>query len=254
MENETETTTAEVEENETEVSTPSPEDKESSNDTTEPEKETETTTEPEKAEPEETFEQKVDRLATSKADKSLKTYQKKLADLEAEKAELTAQVTEKTWDRNMKDLFDEESESLGEDVAKKRKADREKVKTQVLEFQKNGAYVEKTKPVLEAKEASLNVVERNQGVRERLWGLFFPDDKRNLTAYNEAVKKFDKTNDWDEVDIIFEGIKESFRVKSTHKPDSGQQGGGGGDDISNLPIEQRADALFKRAEEKAKKK
>ena len=119
-----------------------------------------------------------------------------------------------------------------------------------MEFQKNQAKVNKMKPELEAREASLNIVERNHLVRGKLWPLFFPDEKKNLDAYNEAFKKFDKANDPEDVEIILEGIREVLKGK-TEKfvADSSKQDGGGARDLTKLSAKE----LLLIGEKKSKK-
>lgn len=243
----------EVEGKETEeVLTPSTDEQEPSSETAEAEVETEEAPEPEKAK-EETLEQKIDRITNSKADKRNAPLQQNNEKLKAEVATLTAQLNEKTWDRNTQDLFDEESESKGEDVALKRKADRDKVKALVLEYHKNSAAVEKLKPELEAKEATLQVAERTQYVRDKFWHLFFPEEKKDLTLYNAAIKKCDRAEDKAEVDEIFEIVREGLRAKSEkYVPDSGIQGGGGQVDLSKLSSEDRVTRALEKMDKKVK--
>jgi len=233
----------------TQVFKPSDEAQESSSESTESERETKTTPESEDKTDktkEESFEAKLERLSQSKADKANAPLQKANDELRTQVETLTNQVNEKTWDRNMKDLFDEESDDMGIDVATKKKAGREKVREQVLEFQKNSALVNKLKPELEKKETSLNIVERNHLVRDKLWPLFFPEEKKDLDAYNEAFKKFDKANDPDEVETILEVIREGLKVKADKfVPDSGQQTGNTTQDTSKLTGRQMLERAIK---------
>jgi len=219
-----------------EVLTPSTDEQEPSSEIVEPEETTEEPPEPVKAE--ETFEKKVDRMAQSKADKSLVPLQQRNERLTTENEKLTAQLNEKILNFTSNDIYGEELESLGEEDASKRKAARETRNKLILEYQKNAAYVQKTKPLLEAKEANLNIHERNQLVREKLWPLFFPEEKKNLSAYNEAFKKFEPAKDPDDVELILEGIRESLKGKQ-FVPDSSIQGGGGQIDLSKLSTEDR---------------
>jgi len=215
-----------------------------SNDNADSEQENAETTEPEKdtepAKPEvkkeETFEERVNRLAQSKADKAVKTYQKTTEDLRKENETLKSQLNDRTWDRNIQSLFDEESESKGEDEATKRKAAREDVKKQVLEYQQNKAYVDKTKPELEKRESVLNFVERDQKAQNEIWKVIFPEDKAKIERVNALVKRFEKAQDLEDFEIILEGIKGELKGKASpaRKPDSGRNGGSGGVDLSKL--------------------
>jgi len=220
---ETEQDTSEKETEQTEEATPKPE----------------KTEKPGKEEPkEEPFDAKVKRLAQSIKDKELKPVYKELEDLRKQNKELTTQVTEKTWDRNIANLFDEEKESLGEDEAAQKKAARESVKKQVLEFQQNQAYVKKMKPELEAKETALGLVERDQKAREDIWKLLFPEDGKQVDQVAAVVKKFDKATDWDAYEMIFEGIKETIKSKvPKYTPDSGRTGASGKDTSKMSPDE-----------------
>ncbi len=234
---------------ETEVSEPSEDVKEPSSEPTEAEKE-----EKETPEPEETFEAKVDRLAQSKADKSLVTLQQANEKLTTERDEARVEANEKLWDRNNASLFGEDSEADNKDeaVVARRKTDREKVKAQVFEYQENAAKVAKLKPELDAKETSLNDVERTHLVREKLWPLFFPEEKKDLSAYHDAFKRFDNANDPDDVEVILEGIRELLKGKAKKfVPDSGNQGGGGAIDLTKLSGKQ---LLILGEKEKEKKK
>jgi hypothetical protein len=198
------------------------------------EKDTSELAEQEKAEPEtppaEDYETKVKRLAQSMKDKEMKSVYQEIENLKKQNKELSTQATEKTWDRGIQSLFDEESESMGEDEAAKRKSAREIVKKQVLEYQQNKAYVDKTKPELEAKYNALSNVERDQQAMRDLWPLLFPEDIKKVEQVNALIKKFEKARDPDEYELILEGIKESLKSKTAKfKPDSGLQGGGGSD-------------------------
>ena len=173
---------------------------------------------------EETFEEKLNRLAQSKADKSIKTYQKTTEDLRKENETLKTQLNDKTWDRGIQSLFDEESESKGEDEAAKRKAAREDVKKQVLEFQQNRVYVDKAKPELEKRESYLNFVQRDQSAKDEIWKLVFPEDKAKIERVSALVKRFEKAQDQEDFEIILEGIKGELKGKAApaRKPDSGR--------------------------------
>lgn len=282
MATEKETTTTEVESAETEVLAPSPEEKESSNDTTELEKETTETTEPEKTKEseEESFEDKLNRLSDSKAksiaDKSTQTITKD-RDVWRERAtKAEAQVNETILNAASNDMYGEELESIPEEDANKRKSAREKRNEMVLEYQKNGAHVEKMmskmgevdldkflaetftdNPMKTVKDLtdSLNEVARDNKALVDCLTLEFPDFKARYEKVKGNIVKFSHCNDKKEYGEMLEVLKENYRAKTKNQlPDSSIQGGGGGDDLSNLPIAQRADALFKRAEEKAKKK
>ena len=248
----TENTDALAEEQETEVSEPSEAEQETSNKNTESEKEEETP-EPEEGpeetkKEEETFDHKVSRLAKSMADKSLKTYQQKAAEQAKQIETLTAQLNEKTWDKTIEGLFGEESESKGEDTAVKLKAGREELKKQVLEYQKNQAYVNRVKPELEKRESALNFVERDQKARDEVWKLLFPDDSDKVSKVAALVKRFEKAQDMEDFEIIIESLKSELKAKSGKKtfvPDSGNQGGGGSD-LKNLsPLEKITRGLKK---------
>lgn len=259
-EKETTTTIAEEQETGVSVSSPSEEEKESSSESTDAEKETEEAPEPEKPEEseekkeEESFEDKVRNMATSIAQKSITTYQKKDEEQRDEIANLTAQLNEKIYNLASDDLYGEEVVSLGEEDAAKRKEARVIRNKAVLESQKDGAYVKEQKELLgnvdlgqflkemseyhpvttlvEAKDY-LNLVERDHLVRGKLWPLFFPDEKKNLDAYNAAFKKFEKANDPDEVEIILEGVREGLKGKAKkYVPDSSLQGPSAGIDLS----------------------
>ncbi len=238
MATEKETTTTIVEGVETgiSVSDPSEEEKESSSESTDAEKKTEETTEPEKTEePEESFEVAVDRVAKSIADKSTQTITNDRDSWRdrAEKAE--SQLNEKIYNLASNDMYGEEKEELGEEEATKRKSARGIRNKAVLEFQVKEASVNKKEVELGEKESSLQDVEKVQYVREKFWTLFFPDDKRDFTAYNEAVEKCVNSDDKKSVDAVYEIVRQGVKSKTKKfEPDSSQQGPSTGKDLSKL--------------------
>lgn len=176
----------------------------------------------------ETFEEKLDRLAQSKKDKELKPLYKERDELKTENAKLKEQLNDKTWDRTLQGLFNEDVEKLGEDEANKRKADREKVAAQVKEYHQKNTDVEKAKRFYDEQLPKLGMIERNQKAREEVWKIVFSDDKAKLEQANVLVKKFEKAQDMDDFDIILESIKESHKAKSKpFIPDSGKGAGSG---------------------------
>jgi hypothetical protein len=137
-------------------------------------------------------------------------------------------LNEKAWNKDIADLFDEDSEKLGEEDATKRKSRREDLKKQVLEFNKNADYVKEMKPALEAKQSALEMVERDQMAYKDVWSLLFGEDKAKVEQVEALVKKFAKAKDLDDYELVLEGIKDSLRSKSKpFKPDSSRQGSGG---------------------------
>ncbi len=227
-----------LEKGETKVSETSEEVKESSSESTDAEKETEEAPEPEKTEKEseeESFEAAVDRVAKSIADKSTQTITNDRDSWKerAEKAE--PQLNERIYNLASDDLYGEEKVELSEEEATKRKSAREVRNKAVLESQTNMAYIKKTIPELEAKEESLQDVEKVQYVREKFWELFFPDDKRDLTTYNEAVAKCANSEEKKDVDAIYEIVRQGQKIKTKKfTPDSSLQGPSAGVDLSKL--------------------
>ncbi len=209
-----------------------------------------------KEEVEETFEEKLDRLAQSKSDKSLKTYHTKIDGLTKELNTVKAELNDKVWNRELQDLFGEEKESLGEDEANKRKANREKIAAQVKEFQQKSTEVEQVKAKignanLDELLRDLKVTTLEKGVdmltanlrdyraKMDVWALMFPEDKAKIQKVAALVKKFEKAQDLEDYDIILEGIKESVKTKP-FVPDTSRSGGGGVD-LSKLSPREKID-------------
>lgn len=231
----------------------------------ETEQEEKETTKPEKTE--ETYDAKVKRLAQSMKDKELKTVYQELEDLRKQNKELNTQVTEKTWDKGIQEMFDEESVNLSEEEALKKKSRREDMKKQVLEYQKNSAYIEKTlaklgkvdldaflknweKPSLDEAANYFNYKARDQQSREELWGLYFPEDAKKLAQIAKDMEKISKAKDPTQYEIVMEGIKESLKSKGPkYTPDSGRQGGGG-KDMSKMSPEEKISEGFKELKKK----
>lgn len=199
------------------------------------EEETESEEEPKEKEPEESIEDKVTRLAQSMKDKELKSVYKEMEGYKTKVGELESQLNDKIWDRELQTLFNEDVENLGEDEAKTRKANREKVAEQVREYRLKSAEVEKAKKQLEEQMPKLGIIERTQKARGDLWGLLFPEDKEKVAQLNKLITKFDKAQDWDDYEIIFEGIKATVKGKeNSFVPDSSKSSGGGITDWTKL--------------------
>lgn len=165
---------------------------------------------------EESLEDKIERIAQSKADISMKTYQKRLENLQAENDALKETHTSSILDARMARLAGEyqSDEGITEAEAKKRMAEDKEAGELIKAFAKDNAYVTRMKPVLEELESRLQIAERNQGVREKLWLLNFPDSKKQLDAMKAQFKKFEKARDWDEVEVLFEGMEAIAKSKT----------------------------------------
>ncbi len=172
---------------------------------------------------EEAFEEKVTRLAQSIANKSTKTIEKQRDELKTRVTELEEQLNDRIWDRELQGLFNEDVEKLGEDEAKKKKSNREQIATQVKEFNKGKADVEKAKKYYDEALPRLGAIERNQKARDDVWNLLFSEDKQKLDQANKLIEKLKKAEDPDQYEILFESIKESIKAKKKpFVPDSGK--------------------------------
>lgn len=251
-----EITDALLERGETKVSDSSEDVKESSSETADVEKEGEETPETEEKTEEteeESFKDAVDRVAKSQAqsiaDISNQTITKDRDGWQdrAEKAE--SELSDKTWDFAINGMFDEETANLGEEKAAKLKETRLEAKKQFLESQKNAAYITKTMALLGnadlveliktvSKFADVKNLEdivnhfnglgRYNRVINKLRPLYFPDEKKTNDEYNKAIKRFENTYTDEDIEIVFEGIRQELKGKTPKfVPDSGKQDGGG---------------------------
>jgi len=198
---------------------------------------------------EETFEDKVTRLAQSMKDKELKPVYKENTDLKAKISDLENQLNDKVWDRHLQSLFNDDVDNLGEDDAKIKQSDRQKVAGQVKEFRLKQVQVEKAEAELKDKLPKLGVIERDQKARNDLWTLLFPEDKEKIAQLSTYLKKFEKAKDWDDYDLIIEGIRETIKGKQKPFVPDSSQGSGGGTHLSDSPEDKVTRAL-----EKLKKK
>jgi hypothetical protein len=220
---------------------------------------------PEKEEQEESLEDKAKRYGQSFADKALKTYQQKdaektrlLAEQEKRIAELTRIANAKEWDKATLDLFEEESETLGEEKAVKNKAHREALKKQVMEYQENAEKVKQVasllgdvdlethlkslgKPNLKDAVNFLNVAAKTQQARETAWAIEFPEDKEKLAKVQATVDRLMKAQDMTHFDLIVDSIKAERKGTKAKQVLSGTRQDGGGAKIDDLPAEE----LFK---------
>jgi len=204
---------------------------------------------------EETFEKKVASLAQRIADKSTKTITRQRDEAIAKVTDLEGQLNDKMWNHEINALFGEESDSLGEDVAAKNKANRVKMAASYKDFQQRDTQVKKDKEFYDAQVPKLSVIERNQKAREEVWSLIFPEDKAKIDRAAKLIKKFDKANDWDDFELILEGIKEATKAGSKPFVPAGSKTiSGTTEDLSNLPIDERIDALLMRGEKKRRQK
>ncbi len=175
----------------------------------------------------ESIENKVTRLAQSMKDKELKPFYVERDGLKTQVAELETQLNDKIWDRHLQSLFNDEVEALGEDEAKIKQSDRQTVAGQVKEYHLKAAQVSKAQEEIDAKLPKLGVIERDQRARNDLWTLIFPEDKAKIARIETYLKRFEKAKDWDDYDLIIEGIKETIKGKKPPViPDSSQSGGG----------------------------
>ncbi len=186
-------------------------------------------------EPEEDFESKVNRVAQSKADKISVKLTKQRDDIQTKLDEALSSLNEKTWDRGTAELFSENVEKLGEDVAKVKDADLKKMKAQVMEFNQKSVKVEQGIKEMETWQKERGPIERDQKAQIDLWTLVFPEDKKKIDQVNAFIKKFEKAENMDDYEIILEGIKASIKGnKKPFTPDSSKTVAGGGTDLSKL--------------------
>jgi len=187
----------------------------------------------ESVETEETIEKRVNgiasRLAKSMTDKAMQKSESRIKELETKLSDTTAQLNDKTWNTGINALFEEESEKDGEEKANKKKAAREEIKKQVVDYQQNKAYVDKMKPELEKRESILNLVQRDQKAMLEVHKLLFADDKAKIDQIQTYLKRFEKVYDEEDMQIMLDTIKAELKAKSAKKQtfDSGKQGGGG---------------------------
>lgn len=243
-----------------ETSENSEESQETSKDDTEQEEKAETE-EPEKEE--ESIEKQVERLAQSKSDKSMKTYQTKINTLQKQNDELSQQLNEKVWNTGINVLFEEESESKGEEVAATNKTAREEVKKQVLQFQKDKTQIDRIKQqignvdltefladlkvnTVEEAHNFLSFVKRDQMAREELWKVLFPEDKAKIDKVAGYVKRFEKAQDMDDFETILLNIRGELKNKTPKQftPDSSKQEPGGFD-LKNLSPKEKIERGLK---------
>jgi len=166
---------------------------------------------------EESLEDKIERIAQSKSDISMKTYQRRLESLQTENDALKDTRTSSIMDARMARLAGEyqSDEGITEAEARKRVVEDKEASELIKTFAKDNAYVTRMKPILEQLESRLQTAERNQGVREKLWLLNFPESKSQLDTMKAQFKKFDKARDWDEVEVLFEGIEAVAKSKGS---------------------------------------
>jgi len=212
-------------------------------------------------EQEESLDQKVNRLAKSIADKSMKTYQAKDAAQSRRIAELEAELTSRAFDRDTALYLKDETEELGEDEAAANKTARERVKAKVLEYQKNNATVtallnrigasnlEGVNALLKELDvenldkgiAVLNTAHRDQRAMLDVHALLFSEDKAKIEKVKTLVKRFEKANDNEDYEMILEVIKAEIKgtANRQRKPDSGRNAGSGGLNFRNLSPEEK---------------
>jgi len=196
------------------------------------------------------FEKRVQALAKSIADKTTKTLERQRNDLQQKVTELETELNDRTWNRELQALFNEDTETLGEEEANKRKASRERLYAEIKKYRENDAKVrqmaeklgtpdiegilkELNSPNLSEAINKLSLAVRDTTIRNRLWKLIFPEDKDKLTQFDKYMEKFTKTRDWDEVEIVFGGIEEGLKgKKQSHVPDSGKNAGSPPGDLS----------------------
>lgn len=194
---------------------------------------------------EEDYEQKVTRLAQAIAAKTTLTLEKQRNEFREKVTELENQLTDKVWDRHLQTLFNDDVDNLGEDDAKIKQTDRQKVAEQVKEFRLKNAQVLKLEAELNEKLPKLGIIERDQKAKNDLWTLIFPEDKGKIDQISSLLKKFERAKDWDDYDLILEGIRETVKGKrKPFVPDS-SQAGGGGSHLSDSPEDKVTRALEK---------
>lgn len=174
----------------------------------------------------EDFESKVTSLAQKIADKSTNTITKQRDEAAAKVADLEVKLSDKMWNHEINALFGEESENLGEDVAKKNKENRAKMAANYKDFQSRDAEVNKSKAFYDDMTPKLGAIERNQHAREAVWQLLFSEDKAKLAQATALIKKFEKAEDWKDYEIILEGIQGSHKGKP-FEPDGGKTAASG---------------------------
>lgn len=181
---------------------------------------------------EETFDAKLSRMAKSMSDKSIKTYQQKDAEQTKRIQELEEQLDDRLWNLAIDDLFNEESDSEGEEIAQKRKEARQAVQKKYVEFKRNEARINKLMLELDERESTLNDAERTQMAREKYWLALFLEDKKKVEKLNKALEKDKakilKTEDEEDLEIIVESFRSNVKSgEKKYKPDESRQEGTG---------------------------
>ncbi len=203
----------------------------------------------EQKEDEESFEEKIDRLAQSKSDKSLNTLNKTNSEQKARIEALEEEINTASWTGGINSLFTEEAETLGEDKAEKNKTIRRNFAEKEKAYHKNHLKVEKQQAEIDEKLPRLQAVERDQMAKDTVWGLLFPEDKKKVAQVTVLVKKFEKAQDMEDYEIVLEGIKAALRspAKKGFVPDSSQSGASGVDISKLSPAEKVTRTLTKLA-------
>lgn len=197
------------------------------------------------------FEEKVTRVAQSIADKSTKTITRQRDDLQTKLNETQKQLSDKVWNKGTDDLFNENVENLGEDKAKVKDANLKIMRAQVDEFKEKNTEVNQKYDEIKIWENKKGAIERDQKAQIDLWPLVFSEDKKKIDQINAYIKKFEKAEDMDDYDIIFEGIKETMKAKKKpFVPDSSTTGGAGGAAYSSDNPAESVNAAFEKLKRK----
>lgn len=206
---------------------------------------------------EEGVEDKITRIAQGIAAKSTLTIEKQRNDAVKRVTELEAQLSDKTWDRHLSSLFNEDVPNIGEEEANVKKSDREKIQGDVKAYKDGAAKVQATlnrigEPSAETLGALLDALKnaetgkvptlaeainlldfnlRDWKVREEVWPLLFPEEKAKMKQFQDILTRFNKAPNMDVYEQIMLGVKETIKGKQTpFVPDSSQSTGGSASD------------------------
>jgi len=222
-------------------------------------------------------EEETGKRAQSLKDKELKSIYAQMSERDKKITDLNRQLQTREDDKDLKAMFDADTEEQGEDKAKRTNEARTKFASRFREYQEKAEIVKQASEAIKEIDLDeetahelgfdapdiggkikaigkyadyLGGVERHQIAIQEALKLVLPKDKGLSSEVDSIVKRLEEADTPREFDLILKTVQREYEGKAKpFKPDSGRSGGGGQNFDEMSPREKIEEGL-RRAQKK----
>lgn len=182
--------------------------------------------------------------------KTLTPLTKERDTLRQQVAELTAEIEDKTDNKELDLLLKADIEELGEDEAKKMDAVRRKYQAALSDFRQNKVKVDKAIKENDATAEKLGGIQRHQMAVEKAYELLMPQDRTFSKQLGEIAGELEQAQSPEDMERLLKIIvRERSGDSKPFRPDSGRNSGGG-TDLSKLSSGERVELALQKMDKK----